>query len=271
MKVWDAKPEEAKVRKFDQVSRLPLFPYHHNIWKKCLNRRDSIPFILYRCVILKKYSRDTGRFWQVSFLYAKMGNKTSRDRFSVLELARIENNQATLDETITDVSKNFDLCIDMFRKPIEEKHQTLKVNKNIRYPYLYMDDARLSEITINILSNAVKYTGEGGNISCTLNQYPGEKEGWSVLELIIADNGIGMSEEFQKHIFESFSQERSSSNSGIEGSGLGMGIVKKLVDLTKSSKSPASIAKSNKQWVGTCLYQEACKRLLINCGAVIWL
>lgn len=150
---------------------------------------------------------------------------------NILELARIENNQATLDETITDVSKNFDLCIDMFRKPIEEKHQTLKVNKNIRYPYLHMDDARSSEITINILSNAVKYTGEGGNISCTLNQYPGEKEGWSVLELIIADNGIGMSEEFQKHIFESFSQERSSSDSGIEGSGLGMGIVKKLVDL----------------------------------------
>ena len=60
---------------------------------------------------------------------------------NILELARIENNQATLDETITDVSKNFDLCIDMFRKPIEEKHQTLKVNKNIRYPYLYMDDA----------------------------------------------------------------------------------------------------------------------------------
>ena len=120
---------------------------------------------------------------------------------NILELARIENNQATLDETITDVSKNFDLCIDMFRKPIEEKHQTLKVNKNIRYPYLHMDDARSSEITINILSNAVKYTGEGGNISCTLNQYPGEKEGWSVLELIIADNGIGMSEEFQKHIF----------------------------------------------------------------------
>ena len=150
---------------------------------------------------------------------------------NILELARIENNQATLDETITDVSKNFDLCIDMFRKPIEEKHQTLKVNKNIRYPYLHMDDARSSEITINILSNAVKYTGEGGNISCTLNQYPGEKEGWSVLEFIIADNGIGMSEEFQKHIFESFSQERSSSDSGIEGSGLGMGIVKKLVDL----------------------------------------
>ena len=150
---------------------------------------------------------------------------------NILELARIENNKATLEETITDVSKNFDLCIDMFKEPVEEKHQTLTVNKNIRYPYLYMDDSRTSEILINILSNAVKYTGEGGNINCSLNQYPDPKEGWSVLEIIIADNGIGMSEEFQTHIFESFSQERSSSDSGIEGSGLGMGIVKTLVDL----------------------------------------
>lgn len=61
-----------------------------------------------------------------------------------------------------------------------------------------MDDARSSEITINILSNAVKYTGEGGNISCTLNQYPGEKEGWSVLELIIADNGVACIDMFNK-------------------------------------------------------------------------
>ena len=165
---------------------------------------------------------------------------------NILELARIENNQATLDETITDVSKNFDLCIDMFRKPIEEKHQTLKVNKNIRYPYLHMDDARSSEITINILSNAVKYTGEGGNISCTLNQYPGEKEGWSVLELIIADNGIGMSEEFQKHIFEPFAQEHTGSRTKFAGTGLGMPITKKLVE-----KMGGTITFESKKGVGT--------------------
>ena len=154
---------------------------------------------------------------------------------NILELARIENNKATLEEAIVDVSKSFDLCIDMFRETTEEKHQTLTVHKNISYPYLYMDDSRVSEITINILSNAVKYTGEGGSISCCLNQYPGEKKDWSMLEITIADNGIGMSEEFQKHIFESFSQERSSSDSGVEGSGLGMGIVKKLVDLMDGS------------------------------------
>ena len=81
LKGRDAKPEGAKVRKFDQVSRLPLFPYH--IWKNVKTEEISITFILYRCVILKKCSRDTGIFWQVSFLYAKMGTKTGRDRFSV--------------------------------------------------------------------------------------------------------------------------------------------------------------------------------------------
>ena len=154
---------------------------------------------------------------------------------NILELARIENNTSTLEETIVDVSENFDLCIDMFRETTEEQHQILVVNKNIQYPYLYMDDSRVSEIIINILSNAVKYTGEGGTIRCILNQYPDKKEDWSILEITIADNGIGMSEEFQKHIFESFSQERSSSDSGVEGSGLGMGIVKKLVDLMEGS------------------------------------
>ena len=78
-----AKPEGTKVRKLDHVSRLSLFPYHHNIWKRCLNRRDSDTFYTIQMCDFKEYSRDTGRSWQVSFLYAKMGNKTSRDRFSV--------------------------------------------------------------------------------------------------------------------------------------------------------------------------------------------
>ena len=81
LKSRDAKLEGAKVRNFDQVSRLLLFPYH--IWKNVRTEEISINLIRYECVILKKYSRDTGRFWQVSFLYAKMGTKTGRNRFSV--------------------------------------------------------------------------------------------------------------------------------------------------------------------------------------------
>lgn len=103
--------------------------------------------------------------------------------------------------------------------------------KDIRYPYVYMDSSHVSEIILNIISNANKYTGEGGSIRCALSQKPMEKDGWCMMTIAIADSGIGMSEEFQQHIFESFTRERSSTISGVDGTGLGMGIVKKLVDL----------------------------------------
>ena len=88
---------------------------------------------------------------------------------------------------------------------------------------------------LNLVSNAIKYTGDGGHIRCAIRQLPSDREGWCVQELSVADNGIGMSEEFQQHIFEAFARERSSTVSGVAGSGLGMGIVKKLVDLMNGS------------------------------------
>lgn len=154
---------------------------------------------------------------------------------NVLELARIENNKAVLEESITKADDSLDSCVIMFQNSIKEKHQELIVDKEIQYPYLYMDNVHVSEIILNILSNAIKYTGEGGKICCSLKQKPYEKEEWCLLEISVADNGIGISEDFQQHIFESFSRERTSTASGIEGTGLGMGIVKKLVDLMKGT------------------------------------
>ena len=84
------KPEGTKVRKLDHVSRLPLFPYHHNIWKRCLNRRDSDTFYIYRCVILKKYSRDTGRFWQVPFCMQKWVTKLAGTGFLYTDKSRMK-------------------------------------------------------------------------------------------------------------------------------------------------------------------------------------
>lgn len=150
---------------------------------------------------------------------------------NVLELARIENNETVLEETAVKTGEILESGIVMFHKSLEEKHQTLTIEKEILYPYVYLDSAYISEIQFNIISNAVKYTGEGGKIVCTLKQKPYETEGWCMTEFSVSDNGIGMSEEFQKHIFDSFSRERSSTVSGVEGTGLGMGIVKKLLDL----------------------------------------
>lgn len=150
---------------------------------------------------------------------------------NVLEFSRIENNETIIEESLVKTGEGFDSCIIMTKTALEEKHQILEIEKNVLYPYMYIDLSHMVEVVINIMGNAVKYTGEGGKIRCVLNQFPHEKDGWCITEVIIEDNGIGMSEEFQKHIFEAFTRERSSTISGIDGTGLGMGIVKKLVDL----------------------------------------
>ena len=150
---------------------------------------------------------------------------------NILEIARIENNQIVLEESICNIEESFDSCIVMFNTAVQEKHQTITVHKQVANPYVYIDSSHLSEIVLNVISNAIKYTGQNGKIDCCLTQKPHEDADWCYMEISIADNGIGMSEEFQAHIFESFSRERSSTISGIEGTGLGMGIVKNLVEL----------------------------------------
>lgn len=150
---------------------------------------------------------------------------------NILEIARIENNQIVLEESICNIEESFDSCIVMFNTAVQEKHQTIAVHKQVANPYVYIDSSHLSEIVLNVISNAIKYTGQNGKIDCCLTQKPHEDADWCYMEISIADNGIGMSEEFQAHIFESFSREHSSTISGIEGTGLGMGIVKNLVDL----------------------------------------
>ena len=150
---------------------------------------------------------------------------------NVLDLARIENDKTEIEYSVSDIEKDFRNCIAMFRNQADSKGQTLTVTTQLPYPYIYADIPHLTEVCTNLVSNAVKYTGAGGTIRCGITQKPGEKEGWCDTVVTVADNGIGMSQEFQKHIFEPFERERTSTVSKVEGSGIGMGIVKKLVGL----------------------------------------
>lgn len=165
---------------------------------------------------------------------------------NVLNLAKIENNKVLMEYTVSNVSGNFEDCIAMFQQQAESKNQTLSMTEHISCPYVYMDAPHLSEICLNIISNAVKYTNDGGIITCNISQTPSEKEDWCNIVISITDNGIGMSEEFQKHIFELFERERNTTLSHTEGSGIGMGITKKLVDLMDGT-----IEVKSKQGVGT--------------------
>ena len=150
---------------------------------------------------------------------------------NVLDLARIENDKTEMEYSVSDIEKDFRNCLAMFRNQADSKGQTLTVTTQLPYPYIYADIPHLTEVCTNLVSNAVKYTGNGGTIRCGVTQKPGEKEGWCNTVVTVADNGIGMSQEFQKHIFEPFERERTSTVSKVEGSGIGMGIVKKLVGL----------------------------------------
>ena len=150
---------------------------------------------------------------------------------NVLDLARIENDKTEMEYSVSDVDKDFRNCIAMFRNQADSKGQTLMVTTQLLHPYVYVDIPHLTEVCTNLVSNAVKYTGAGGTIRCDVTQKPGEKESWCNMVITVADNGIGMSQEFQKHIFEPFERERTSTVSKVEGSGIGMGIVKKLVGL----------------------------------------
>ena len=150
---------------------------------------------------------------------------------NVLDLARIENDKTEMEYSVSDIEKDFRNCIAMFRNQADSKGQTLTVTTQLLHPYIYADVPHLTEVCTNLVSNAVKYTGTGGTIRCDVAQKPGEKAGWCDTVVTVADNGIGMSQEFQKHIFEPFERERTSTVSKVEGSGIGMGIVKKLVGL----------------------------------------
>ena len=150
---------------------------------------------------------------------------------NVLDLARIENDKTEMEYSVSDVEKDFRNCIAMFRNQADSKNQTLTVTTHLLHPYIYADIPHLTEVCTNLVSNAVKYTGTGGTIRCDVTQKPCEKAGWCDTVITVADNGIGMSQEFQQRIFEPFERERTSTVSKVEGSGIGMGIVKKLVGL----------------------------------------
>ena len=154
---------------------------------------------------------------------------------NILEVARIESGKETLTETawnLCNLEDTLDLLLD---RDISKKQLTLKKNIEIQHPKVYCDVLKIREITMNLLSNAIKYTPEGGTIHFTIRELPYEREGYALFQTVVEDTGIGISKEYIPHLFEAFTREKSSSESGIMGTGLGLRIVKKFVDLMEGS------------------------------------
>lgn len=150
----------------------------------------------------------------------------------VLEMARIESGKATLKTETGDLKNLVNTLNDVFEPSIEEKKLQYTCNLKVENPYVHCDKTKLREILLNVISNSIKYTPEGGSVTVDITEegHDAEKK-VSFYRFTIEDTGIGMSKEYLPHIFEEFSRENTSTESKVIGSGLGLPIVKSLVDL----------------------------------------
>lgn len=166
--------------------------------------------------------------------------KTSNDFLlslinNVLEMARIESGKTTLDESCWNAYAFNDSLFSLFDSQMKEKGIEFTRSSQVEHADVICDETKLREVFLNILSNALKYTPSGGRVTMKLTEIASDRAGYAMYQTVIEDTGIGMSEEFLPHLFEEFTRERSSTESRVNGTGLGMPIVKKLVELMQGT------------------------------------
>ena len=150
----------------------------------------------------------------------------------ILEMSRIENGSIELEYAPIDFRTLFDGVRDLFSEQMRQKKLDFQVYTNqVQNPYVWLDRKNMNRVLLNIISNAYKFTPEGGNIITSLSEVGSGENGYASYEIRVQDNGIGMSREFADKIFTAFERERTSTVSGVEGTGLGMSITKSIVDL----------------------------------------
>ena len=150
---------------------------------------------------------------------------------NVLDMARIESGKMELDENYSEAGNIIGGVCKVFEVEAKKKNLTFEHVVNVQHTHIMVDATKMHEIFTNLMSNAVKYTPPGGKVSIYTEELPCEREGYVCIRSDITDTGIGMSREFLPHLFDSFSRERNTTAGKVVGTGLGMAIVKSLVDL----------------------------------------
>ena len=157
----------------------------------------------------------------------------------ILDMSRIESGKTTLNVEKMNLPQQISQLDSIIRQQAGQRSQSFTVSTNLQHENVLADPNRLNQVLMNILSNAVKYTPTGGHIRLEVEELP-RNEHYARYRFVVQDDGIGMSEEFQKHIFEPFERERTSTVSKVQGTGLGMAITKSVVDLMGGSISVES-------------------------------
>ena len=168
----------------------------------------------------------------------------------VLDMSRIESGKVTIEETDVHLPDVIHDLRTIIQSSISSKQMELFIDtQDVIHEDVVTDKLRLNQILLNILSNAIKFTPAGGTVSFRVIEKPSPSAGLACFEFRIRDNGIGMSEEFRKTIFEAFSRERTSTVSGIQGTGLGMAITKNIVDMMGGTITVSSAVGKGSEFV----------------------
>ena len=150
---------------------------------------------------------------------------------NVLDMARIESGRMEIDENYGRIDDIRQTLFELFGDEARKKNIALHYMINVEHEHILTDTTKVKEIFVNILSNAIKYTPSGGSVMINVDELACDEPGYMIVSTRVSDTGIGMSQEYLAKIFDAFTRERNTTKSKIAGTGLGMSIVKKYVDL----------------------------------------
>ena len=219
--------EKIKAEKANEAKSMFLFNMSHDI-------RTPMNAILGYSQLMKKELSDAKLVH-----YQEMIEQSSQLLLSiinnVLDMARVESGKMELDENYEIIGNVSQLVCGAFEAEALKKHIEITRNINVQHKHILVDTTKMQEILSNLISNAIKYTPEGGKVFIDVKELAYDREGYTLIQTKITDTGIGMSEEFLPSLFELFTRERNTTMSKIPGTGLGMAIVKNFVDLMNGS------------------------------------
>lgn len=181
--------------------------------------------------LLEKYHDDEAKFQDYMSKIRSSSEVLLSLINNVLEMARIDSGKDILDESVIKTSTMGNDIAGIYVELMKEKKLELVQDVDIKSEYVMVDRVKINEIFLNLISNAFKYTPSGGKISVTVRELPDERPDYIRLQTTISDTGIGMSKDYLPKLYEEFTREKNATEAGIQGTGLGMPIVKKLIDL----------------------------------------
>ena len=154
---------------------------------------------------------------------------------NVLDMARIESGKMELDENYAKVGKVIEEIYDVFEPEATKKGVQFIQEVDVEHEHILCDITKVEQILLNLISNAVKYTSSGGTVNVKIQEIPCDQEGYAKIKTEVMDTGIGMSEDYLPRLFDSFTRERNTTAGKVAGTGLGMTIVKELIDMMGGS------------------------------------